>query len=58
MMRIIVSILLIINIINPRLGWKIWEGWKYKNVEPSDGYLYVSRVLAVLGLILVWFVVE
>ncbi len=53
-MRIIISIFLIINIINPRLGWKIGEGWKYENVEPSDSYLYFSRIISGLALFLVW----
>ena len=39
-MKILLILLLIINIINPKIAWKIGEGWKYKNVEPSDAYLY------------------
>ena len=51
-MEILIGIILIINIINPKIMWKIGEGWKYKNVEPSDAYLYFSRVISVIILLL------
>ncbi len=57
-MRIIISIFLIINIIKPEIGWKIGEGWKYKNVEPSWEYLFFTRIISGLLLFLVWFVFE
>ena len=57
-MKIIISIFLIINIINPSLGWKIGEGWKYKNVEPSDDYLFFTRIISGFLLFLVWVLVE
>ena len=40
-MKVIVGIFLIINTINPKLIWRITEGWRYKNVEPSDSYLFL-----------------
>lgn len=57
-MKIIINIFLIINIINPSLGWKIGEGWKYKNVEPSDDYLFFTRIISGFLLFLVWVLVE
>jgi hypothetical protein len=30
------------------------EGWKYKNVEPSESYLKASRIGAIAVLIIVW----
>lgn len=30
---------------NPGKLWRASEGWKYKNVEPSDGYLILQQVL-------------
>ncbi|MDD7796040.1 DUF6199 family natural product biosynthesis protein [Clostridium sp. 'White wine YQ'] len=52
--KIIISIILIIGIINPRLSWKISEGWKFKDVEPSTLYLIMTRVMSVVMLIVVW----
>ncbi|MBL4933622.1 DUF6199 family natural product biosynthesis protein [Clostridium paridis] len=52
--KVIVSIILIIGIINPRLSWKISEGWKFKGVEPSTLYLIMTRVMSVVMLIVVW----
>nr|WP_279325045.1 DUF6199 family natural product biosynthesis protein [Clostridium sp. 1001275B_160808_H3] len=40
--------MLLINIFNPRLSWKMSEGWKYKDVEPSDFYLIVNTISSVI----------
>ena len=40
-------------IVWPREMWHIAEGWKYKNVEPSDEAILVERILGVLGIIVV-----
>jgi len=50
--KVIVGIFLIINTINPKLIWRITEGWRYKNVEPSDSYLYFSRLISLTILLL------
>jgi len=52
----LVALLLIgfglLEVINPRITWYLSEGWKFKDAEPSDLYLAVSRVVgAVLVLI-------
>lgn len=52
--KIIVSIFLIIGIINPELSWKLSEGWKFKDAEPSDAYLIMTRIISVIVLIIVW----
>ncbi len=56
--KIIVSIFLIIGIINPELSWKLSEGWKFKDAEPSDAYLIMTRIISVIVLIIVWLFVE
>ena len=40
-------------IVWPKEMWYIAEGWKYKNVEPSDEAILVERILGVLGIIVV-----
>ncbi|RAV06336.1 DUF6199 family natural product biosynthesis protein [Paenibacillus sp. YN15] len=45
--------LCVLNIINPRIGWYMRYGWAVKgNSEPSEGYLIMSRVSAVIVLVL------
>lgn len=39
--KIIASIFLLIGIISPETSWKMSEGWKFKDAEPSEGYLYI-----------------
>ncbi|ASW42887.1 DUF6199 family natural product biosynthesis protein [Clostridium isatidis] len=56
--KIIISIFLIIDLINPRFGWKLSEGWKYKDLEPSESYLFWSRVKSLLILIIIWFLLS
>jgi len=34
----------IVNIIFPNAMWYLSEGWKYKNAEPSDAALIMTRV--------------
>lgn len=51
---IIVAVVLIINIINPRFLWYI-DAWKYKDAqkeEPSYLYLLLCRILSLFGLII------
>jgi hypothetical protein len=54
-MFIIVPIIMIIASVvavsSPRTAWYFGEGWKYKNVEPSDGALVMIRVGGVFGVI-------
>ena len=52
--KIIASIFLLIHIVNPRIGWKISEGWKFKNAEPSELYLIINRIMATAFLIIIW----
>jgi hypothetical protein len=52
--KIIASISLLINIFNPRFGWKLSEGWKFKDAEPSDSYLIFSRINSVIILLIIW----
>ena len=34
----------ILSLLNPRLMWKMSEGWKYKNLEPSNARLVTIQV--------------
>lgn len=52
--KIIFSIFAIIGIVNPELSWKISEGWKFRNVEPSEAYLVLTRIVGVITLIVIW----
>ncbi|WP_085930980.1 DUF6199 family natural product biosynthesis protein [Desulfosporosinus sp. OT] len=53
----IASIFLLITIINPRITWMISEGWKFKNAEPSELYLIINRIMAVVIFIVIWVLV-
>jgi hypothetical protein len=42
----------LLNLLNPRLGWYLGEGWKFRDAEPSDLTLGVGRVVGgVLSLV-------
>lgn len=53
--KIIFSIFALVGIINSKFAWKMSEGWKYKDVEPSEIYLIMSRVMAIITLLVIWF---
>lgn len=54
-MFIIVPVIMIVgsivSVLSPRTMWYLSEGWKYKNVEPSDTALVMMRIGGVLGVI-------
>ena len=56
-LKIIVSIFLLIGIINPKIAWMISEGWKFKNAEPSEVYLIINRIMAIVILIVIWLII-
>jgi hypothetical protein len=56
--KVIISIMLIVGIINPRIAWQMSEGWKFKDAEPSVIYLGMTRVMSVVMLIVLWFVIR
>ena len=35
----------ILTMFFPRVAWKLSEGWKYKNMEPSNGALVAQRIV-------------
>ena len=54
--KIILSVLLIIGIFNPRKAWKMSEGWKFKeDIEPSATYIVVNVIGSIVILIVMWF---
>ncbi len=55
-MAVILSVLFIINIINPRLFWEKFEGWKAKE-EPSKAYFRARRIQSVIALIILIFII-
>ena len=51
---VVIAVILIINVINPRIVWYI-DSWKYRDAkkeEPSSLYLLLCRILSLLGLII------
>lgn len=48
---IVIIIASLVSIWSPRTSWYLQEGWKYKNVEPSDAALTMVRIGGVLGVI-------
>jgi len=51
-MPLLCMIIGVCSIIWPRVMWYLSEGWKFKNVEPSDLALTMTRVGGVLMVIL------
>ncbi|HEY2839858.1 MAG TPA: DUF6199 family natural product biosynthesis protein [Pirellulales bacterium] len=43
----------LLSVISPRTVWYLRYGWRYKNAEPSDLSLVVTRISGVLGIVLV-----
>ena len=56
--KFLVSIPLVIGIINPELAWQMSEGWKFKDAEPSEAYLVMTRVMSIIMLIVIWIFVR
>lgn len=52
--NVIMSIMLIIGIVSPRFAWQMSEGWKFKDAEPSETYLVMTRIMSVVMLIILW----
>ena len=48
---VIAIIFSVVAVSSPRTAWYFQEGWRYKNVEPSDGTLIMIRVGGVFGVI-------
>lgn len=48
----------LVSIFNPKLGWWLSDGWKYKDVEPSGCAMFaqvVGGIIAVIfGLVVVF----
>jgi hypothetical protein len=47
----IVLCTILLAIISPRTFFKISEGWKYEDVEPSEAYIHWIRAGAIIALI-------
>ena len=44
MLTAIMIIIGLFNMIWPRSAWELARGWEFKDAEPSDEALYVTRV--------------
>lgn len=55
--KLIFTVFCLLGIINPELSWRMSEGWKFKDAEPSEMYLFMTRIMSVIILIVVWFVI-
>ncbi len=42
----------VFNLANPRLAWYLADGWKFKDAEPSDLALGVTRLMGALAVVL------
>ena len=54
LLKLIFSIFCIIGIVNPELSWKMSEGWKFRDAEPSEAYLFMTRLIGVVALVVIW----
>ncbi len=57
LIKLLFTVFCIIGIINPELSWKMSEGWKFKDAEPSVLYLVMTRIMSIVVLVIVWFVI-
>ena len=48
----VVIIIGVINILVPKVMWQLYEGWKFKDAEPSDLALVMHRIGGVLLIIM------
>lgn len=47
-MGILFILIGLFQVVFPRAAWYIEMGWKFKDAEPSEGYLIFSRIIGVL----------
>lgn len=55
---IIISISGVLAIVSPHSIWMISHGWKYKDAEPSDISLVLTRIsggVMIIAAVIVWF---
>ena len=55
LIKLVFTVFCLLGIIYPRLSWKMSEGWKFKDAEPSTLYLAMTRIMSFIILIVVWF---
>lgn len=55
LIKLIFTVFCLLGIIKPELSWKMSEGWKFKDAEPSEMYLVMTRIMSVIILIVIWF---
>ena len=48
----VMLILGVVNAISPETGWRMSEGWKYKDVEPSEAALLWGRIGGIVCIII------
>jgi uncharacterized protein YjeT (DUF2065 family) len=49
-------ILGLLNIIYPKVSWYMRYGWQFKNAEPSDAALVMSRIGGVFAILIGLFI--
>jgi hypothetical protein len=52
--KIVISLILLIGVINPRLSIKLFEFWKLGRKSVTDNALKATRIFSVIAIILVW----
>lgn len=51
-MGILFFLIGLFKLLAPRAAWYLEIGWKLDDADPSDGYLYFSRVTGVFFLVI------
>lgn len=52
--KLILTIIMVFGIVRPEILWYLSEGWKFRDAEPSETYLILTRVSLVIALIIIW----
>lgn len=52
LLGVIILIASVISVVNPEGAFYLERGWKYKDAEPSDEYLELTKVGGVVGIII------
>lgn len=53
--KLVVLVIAVVHIFNPRVAWYMSEGWKFRDAEPNPVYLGFLRVVGVVITLVVLF---
>ena len=52
--KIVISLILLIGVINPKLSIKLFEFWKLGRKSVTDNALLATRIFSVIAIVLIW----